>query len=246
MSGDLTPAGAASPFDRIRQVRADGSEFWSARRLQGLMGYTKWQNLYTVVARAMQAASNTGMDVARDFLQVAQVTDAGNLGPKNREDYELTRQAAYLVAMNGDPNKPEVAAAQAYFATRTQQAELVEQRQQEMPGWAVALHALVDQQAAIELEQRRQAKQLAEVAAKVGAIEGAHDEFTALAYAKLNDFPTGRPYLARVGAAASRLMRQQGTKPHRRQDATFGWVNVYPIEILDEAFAATPVSGVAS
>ncbi|ORL11619.1 phage antirepressor KilAC domain-containing protein [Prescottella equi] len=39
------------------------------------------------------------------------------------EDYELSRFAAYLVAMNGDPNKPEVAAAQSYFAIRTREAE---------------------------------------------------------------------------------------------------------------------------
>jgi hypothetical protein len=114
------------------------------------------------------------------------------------------------------------------------------------PAWAVALYALVDQQVAIEGEQRRQAEELREMSAKVSAIEGAHDEFTALAYAKLNDFPTGRPYLARVGAAASRLMRDRGQTPHKRQDATFGTINVYPLGVLEEAFAATPEYGEAS
>lgn len=246
MADDLILAASTSPFDRLRQVRPDGSEFWSARRLQGLMGYAKWQNLSTVIARAMQAASNTGMPVDQDFRQVGQVTEAGNLGSQTREDYELSRQAAYLVAMNGDPNKPEVAAAQAYFATRTRQAEVIEQQHAELPAWASALHALVDQQAALEVEQRRQAAQLSAMSAKVSAIEGAHDEFTALAYAKLNDFPTGRPYLARVGMAASRLMKERGETPHKRQDATFGTINVYPLWALEEAFAATPEYGAAS
>lgn len=42
---------------------------------------------------------------------------------KPAENFELSRFAAYLVAMNGDPNKSEVAAAQAYFAIRTREAE---------------------------------------------------------------------------------------------------------------------------
>jgi DNA-damage-inducible protein D len=114
---------AGSPFDRIKQTRPDGSEFWSLRKMQGLMGYARWENLSPVIARAMQAASNTGMDVTSEFLR-SQDSPAG--GGRPREDFQVTRQAAYLVAMNGDPNKPEVASAQAYFAARTIQAEQVE------------------------------------------------------------------------------------------------------------------------
>ncbi|MET9138860.1 phage antirepressor N-terminal domain-containing protein [Streptomyces parvulus] len=77
-------------------------------------------------------------------------------------------------------------------------------------------------------------------AAKVAAIEGRHDEFTALGYAKLNDLPTGRNYLQRLGMRASALMRAQGRTPHRRQDATFGEVNVYPVSVLARAAADLP------
>jgi DNA-damage-inducible protein D len=251
VTNELEPA-SSSPFDRIKQVRADGSGFWSARRLQALMAYAAWRNFQPVLVRAIQTASNTGMDVDGEFVQVGPVvgsrkrSGSGQFAGGDREDYELSRQAAYLVAMNGDPNKPEVAAAQIYFAGRTRQAELAEQKATELPGWALALHALVDQQAAMEVEQRRQAQQLNQVTAKVVAIEGAHDEFTALAYAKLNDFSTQRAYLARVGAAATRLMKERGKTPHKRQDATFGKINVYPLWALEEAFAATPEYGQAS
>lgn len=224
----------SSPFDRIKQVRPDGTEFWSARDLQGLMGYRRWENMRETVARAQQAASNAGETVTSHFRDV---TKAPVTGGTPREDFELTRHGAYLVAMNGDPRKPEVGAAQQYFAVRTQQAEAIEQRAANLPGWAVALHALVDQQAAIELEQRRQADQLRTVEARVDAIEGAHNEFTALAYAKMHGFSTARAYLARVGAVASRLMRARGQEPHKRQDATFGAVNVYPLWALEAAFA---------
>jgi len=72
--------------------------------------------------------------------------------------------------------------------------------------------------------------------ARVGALECYYDWFAALGYAKLNGHPTNRMYLSRVGKAASRIMRDRGLEPVKRQDATFGEINTYPAEILREAF----------
>ncbi|MGW2582578.1 phage antirepressor KilAC domain-containing protein [Streptomyces virginiae] len=119
----LVPAPSSNPFDALRQVRRDGAEFWSARALMHVMGYGRWNEFRRPLDRAMTAAANTGLDVARNFRGSPKVS--GARGPA-AEDVELSRHAAYLVAMNGDPNKPEVAAAQAYFAVRTRQAEVRE------------------------------------------------------------------------------------------------------------------------
>lgn len=120
MNTNLTPAGSGqtSPFDTIRRVGDAGREFWSARDLMPLLGYSKWENFATSIERAATSAANSGAEqsISRRQEVVAQ-------GGAARVDYELSRFGAYLVAMNGDPRKPEVAAAQAYFAIRTREAE---------------------------------------------------------------------------------------------------------------------------
>lgn len=110
----------SSPFDQIRQVRADGTKFWSARELAPIMGYARWNEFTNPIERAMKSAANQGHDLSAHFPGSRKVAVSG----PDAADYELSRFAAYLVAMNGDPNKPEVAAAQAYFAIRTREAEL--------------------------------------------------------------------------------------------------------------------------
>lgn len=113
----------ASPFDAIRR-EDEGGEYWLARELMPLLGYSRWQTFEDAISRARISASVTGVDVEATFQQVSKVTGAGNLGEQVRSDYRLTRYGAYLIAMNGDPRKPEIAAAQTYFAVKTREAEV--------------------------------------------------------------------------------------------------------------------------
>ncbi|MCQ4150250.1 phage antirepressor KilAC domain-containing protein [Rhodococcus qingshengii] len=118
---DLTLYAGKSPFDANREVRPDGSEFWDARKLQPLMGYSRWEDFQTAIERAKLAAENSGLSVEENFRRVAKVS--GKRGPA-QANYELSRYAAYLTALNGDPSKPESAAAQSYFVIRTREAEV--------------------------------------------------------------------------------------------------------------------------
>ncbi|NKV10963.1 hypothetical protein GS909_07260 [Rhodococcus hoagii] len=74
----------------------------------------------------MLAAENTKTDVTSEFVGVNKLVPYGNDAYRSIEDYELSRFACYLVAMNGDPRKSAIASAQAYFAIRTRQAERIE------------------------------------------------------------------------------------------------------------------------
>ena len=117
---DLNLIGDQSPFDVIRQVREDGSEFWSARDLQSAVEYARWEDFAKIVERAMSAARNSGEDVTQSF---SAITEKPISGGRPRADYELSRFGAYLTVMNGDPNMPRIAEAQSYFAVQTRTAE---------------------------------------------------------------------------------------------------------------------------
>jgi len=117
-----------SPFDQIKRADERG-EYWSARDLMPLMGYPAWREFSAAIDRAKTAASNQGL-IVDDLFGV----DPQKTNGRPRADYRLSRMAAYLVAMNGDPRKPEVAAAQAYFAVRTREAETTPAKELTGPG----------------------------------------------------------------------------------------------------------------
>lgn len=137
-----------SPFDAVRKTREDGTEFWSARDLMPLLGYPTWQHFAPAIERAKLTAGNQGHSV-EDLFTVNRKKSGG----RPREDFHLTRYAAYLVAMNGDPRKEEVAAAQSYFAIRTREAETTTTAQ--LTGPALMAAALIEANRTLE-EQGRQ------------------------------------------------------------------------------------------
>lgn len=110
----------ASPFDAIRHLTDEGREYWSARALMPLLGYEKWERFAEAIGRAKLSARNAGYDVVQNFPASGKVS--GSRGPA-QADYHLSRYACYLVALNGDPRKPEIAAAQTYFVIKTREAE---------------------------------------------------------------------------------------------------------------------------
>ncbi len=108
--------------------REGETDYWYARELQPLLGYTEWRNFTAAIDRARQACQNSGHDVDDHFVGVDKMVDLGSGAQRRIDDIALTRYAAYLVAMNGDPRKDAVAFAQTYFAVQTRKQELIESR----------------------------------------------------------------------------------------------------------------------
>lgn len=116
-------------FDDIIHTSEDGMvEFWYARELQPLLGYTKWENFEAVIKKAMIACNNSGGKVVDHFPEVRKMVIIGSGAERDVLDYALTRYACYLIAQNGDSRKAEIAFAQSYFAVQTRKQEIIEDR----------------------------------------------------------------------------------------------------------------------
>ncbi len=115
-------------FEGHAQQTESGVEYWLARDLQHLLGYAKWENFHTVIAKAKTACEVSGHTVENHFPDVRKMVSLGSGAEREVDDVMLTRYACYLIAQNGDPRKPEIAFAQTYFAVQTRRAELIEQR----------------------------------------------------------------------------------------------------------------------
>ncbi|MEV0382315.1 BRO family protein [Nonomuraea sp. NPDC050643] len=114
----MQPPDDESPFDKIRREGVQG-EYWLARDLMKLLGYTKWERFAASIERAYLAAQNSGLDPDQAISRLREIGQSGGA----RVDYCLSRYGCYLVAMNGDPRKVEIAQAQTYFAVKTREAE---------------------------------------------------------------------------------------------------------------------------
>ncbi len=106
----------------------EGVECWSARDLQTLLGYSKWENFEKVIEKAKDACENVGEKIEYHFPDIRKTIPMPKGAEKEIDDILLTRYACYLIAQNGDSRKEEISFAQNYFAVQTRRAELVEQR----------------------------------------------------------------------------------------------------------------------
>ncbi len=126
MADDLTvhPSYRATMdgLESLRRVAPNGSDYWHAREIGPALGYPTWDKFTHVIDRAMAACDGVQIDPAKHFSRTSKVLGGGHVG----EDFFISRAAAYLIAMNGDPTKPEIAAAQAYFTIQTRRMELAE------------------------------------------------------------------------------------------------------------------------
>lgn len=232
-----------SPFDSIRRVE-DGTEFWLARQLMPTLGYQKWERFgakepgserVSVVCRAIISCSNSGGVIDDNFVHFPK---RGSGFSAIAEDWKLSRQACYLVAMNGDITKTEIAAAQSYFATKTREAEvnaklnpanvidkLIEGLQD--------LKLLFGNQEQVDRLETRLDLQDAEIG-RIFQPDGQY--FSIRGWAKHQKIKVNVSEAKAYGHIAVRLSKKLGISTDKLPDPRYGEVNAYHESVLAQIF----------
>jgi DNA-damage-inducible protein D len=106
----------------------EGIEYWLARELQILLGYSSWRNFINAVTKAKESCKTSKEEILDHFVDVDKMVKIGSGAERKQDDIMLTRYACYLIAQNGDPKKEQIAFAQSYFAIQTRKQEILEER----------------------------------------------------------------------------------------------------------------------
>jgi DNA-damage-inducible protein D len=118
-------------FESIKKINEYNQEYWSARDLFKLLGYTEYGKFIPAIERAKKACENSGQEVIVHFAHVSEPQKSrnqyGEIDGQITQNFHLSRYACYLIAQNGDPRKEEIAIAQTYFAIQTRKQEINEQ-----------------------------------------------------------------------------------------------------------------------
>lgn len=112
-------------FESIKHVGEDGGEYWNARELMTILGYSTWRRFEDAIKRAKESCVNSRQFPQDHFAGTGNMTKIGYGIVRKLDDYKLTRYACYLIAQNGDSSKKEIAIAQTYFAVQTRKQEIV-------------------------------------------------------------------------------------------------------------------------
>ena len=106
-----------SPFEQLREVDADGKEWWNSRKLARVMGYGKYWNFERVIAKAQAWTSHKGYPLGEHFVEITEMAELGSGAIREVRSIRLSRAASMAVAMNADAKKEMVKLARQYFSS---------------------------------------------------------------------------------------------------------------------------------
>lgn len=187
----------ATPFEAIRKEDEASNEYWSARDLAKVLGYTEYGKFRNTLQKAETACENSGQVVTDHFAHVSDMIEVGKGARRRVANVHLSRYACYLVIQNADPEKEIVALGQTYFAVQTRRQEEADE-----------LAGLTEAQRRIFLRSQLtdHNKQLADTAKGAGVVSG-------FDFAVFQDHGYAGLY---AGEKARDIHRRKGLKPSEK------------------------------
>lgn len=213
-------AAATSPFDGIRKVDPDGTDYWSSRDLADALGYDDYRNFLNVVEKARAACANAGEDPVDHFVVVTEMIETGKTATRPADAVWMSRYGCYMVAMAADGSKVQVALAKTYFAIQTRRQEIEDSRRLQL-----------------RAELKKHNNQLASAAKSAGVVEpkdyaifqnrgyaGLYGGMTAAEIHKHKQLKRSQSILDHMGSTelAANLFRATQTEEKLRREAIQG------------------------
>ena len=92
-------------FEDIKHINEYGQEFWYARELREVLGYTEYNKFLPTIQKAIKTCEQSGIAISEHFAEVSEMVSIGSNTKRKMPSFQLSRYACYLIVMNGDPRK---------------------------------------------------------------------------------------------------------------------------------------------
>lgn len=114
-----------STFETIKHINEYGQEYWLARELAKILGYSDYRNFLSVIEKAKEACRNSNQKIPDHFGDITEMVQIGSGSERELDSIALSRYACYLIVQNADPSKEIIALGQTYFAVQTRKQEII-------------------------------------------------------------------------------------------------------------------------
>lgn len=118
-------------FEKIKKNNKDSTEYWNARDLAKLLGYSEYRHFLPVIKRAISSCINSKLPASEHFEEYLDMFKLPQGANRPISNWKLSRYACYLIMQNADPSKEIVALGQTYFALQTRKQELTQQLEED-------------------------------------------------------------------------------------------------------------------
>lgn len=120
----IKSTGIVSVFEEIKKGNTENTQYWLAHDLAKLLGYSSFRSLIPVIEKAKKACQKSNQIVENHFEETTEVIAVNDSQRRKIKTVKLSRYACYLVIMNADPDKEQVAKGQSYLAFHSRLAAL--------------------------------------------------------------------------------------------------------------------------